>query len=363
MTSHAERSLGSDDVAAFAAELDALRQRIVANLGDEDARYVRRIRDAVRWTELGGRALLVLPPAWALGTLLLAVAKILENMELGHNVMHGQYDWMQDPRVPFTDLRVGHGVSGDAWRHSHNYQHHTFTNVIGRDRDVGYALLRLFPEQGWHPAHLLQALAALLLAFGFEWGVALHDLELERVARREKPVRRLLAELKAVARKARRQLVKDYVIFPLLAGPFFLPVLLGNASANVLRNLWAFAIIFCGHFTADAETFPASVLEDETRGEWYRRQLRASSNIDGGPLFHVLSGNLSHQIEHHLFPDVPANRYAEMAVEVRRIARKYGEPYNTGSFAGQLSAVMKRIFRYALPELPSIRWGFAAHLP
>jgi NADPH-dependent stearoyl-CoA 9-desaturase len=366
MTSPAGRSLRSDDLAAFGAELDALRQRVVASLGDEDARYVRRIRDAVRWSELGGRALLqagVLPPAWVLGTLLLGVSKILENMELGHNVMHGQYDWMQDPEFHSQTYEWDNPCPGDAWRHSHNYLHHTFTNVVGRDRDVGYALLRLFPEQGWHPGHLLQPLAALLLAFGFEWGVALHDLELERVARREKPVRRLLAELKPLARKARRQIAKDYVIFPLLAGPFFLPVLLGNAGANVLRNLWAFAIIFCGHFTADAETFPPAVLEDETRGEWYRRQLRASGNIEGGPLFHILSGNLSHQIEHHLFPDVPANRYAEMAVEVRRIARKYGEPYNTGSFAGQLTSVLKRIFRYALPEVPSIRWAFAAGLP
>jgi len=233
--------------------------------------------------------------------------------------------------------------------------HHTFTTVVGRDRDVGYGFLRLFPEQPWHPAYLLQPAASLLLALGFQWGVALHDLELERVLRGEKSVEQLRRELKPVLRKARRQLLKDYAIFPLLAGPFFVPVMAGNLGANLIRNVWAFIIIFCGHFTERVETFPESVLESETRGEWYLRQLKASSNLDGGRLFHILSGNLSHQIEHHLFPDVPANRYAEMAVEVKRIAAEYGQHYNTGSFARQFAAAMKRIVRYALPNVAPVR--------
>jgi fatty acid desaturase len=358
MTSSQGRPLTRSEIVAFGAEVDELRNRTVAALGENDARYVRRIRDAVRWSELGGRALLfagILPPAWTLGTLLLGLSKILENMELGHNVMHGQYDWMQDPEFHSQTYDWDNACSAAAWRHSHNYLHHTFTNVVGRDRDVGYGFLRLFPEQPWHPAHLLQPAASLLLALGFEWGVALHDLELERVLRGEKSVEQLRTELKPVLRKARRQLLKDYAIFPLLAGPFFVPVLAGNLAANVIRNLWAFAIIFCGHFTERVETFPESVLENETRGEWYLRQLKASSNLDGGRLFHIMSGNLSHQIEHHLFPDVPANRYAEMAVEVKRIAGEYGQHYNTGSFARQLAAAMKRIVRYALPNAAPVR--------
>jgi linoleoyl-CoA desaturase len=158
-----------------------------------------------------------------------------------------------------------------------------------------------------------------------------------------------------VLRKARRQLLKDYVIFPALAGPGFPLVAAGNFGANVIRNVWAFAIIFCGHFTADVETFPESVLDGETRGGWYFRQLHGSSNLDGGPLFHLLSGNLSHQIEHHLFPAIPANRYAELAIEVRRVAQKYGQHYNTGSFWRQFSTVMKRLVRYSVPDDAPVR--------
>ena len=55
-----------------------------------------------------------------------------------------------------------------------------------------------------------------------------------------------------------------------------------------------------------------------------------SANLAGAKLSHVLSGNLTHQIEHHLFPDLPARRYPELAVEVREICQRYGLPYNTG---------------------------------
>jgi linoleoyl-CoA desaturase len=357
MTQRSSRDLSADECSAFAAELDALRRRILADLGERDARYVRRVRDAVRWSELGGRALLVagvLPPAWVAGTLLLAAAKILENMELGHNVMHGQYDWLGDPEFRSQTYEWDNVSPASAWRHAHNYVHHTFTNVLGRDRDLGYSLFRLFPEQPWNPVHLAQVPAALFLALGFEWGVALHHLEIERALRGERSLAEVGAALRTVLAKARRQVLKDYVVFPLLAGPAVLSVLAGNLAANTLRNLWAFGVIFCGHFTERAETFPESSVEDEGIGEWYVRQLKGSSNLEGGALFHILSGNLSHQIEHHLFPTLPANRYAEMAVEVKRIAREYGLHYNSGPFGKQFGTVMKRLARYSLPPCPPV---------
>ena len=56
-----------------------------------------------------------------------------------------------------------------------------------------------------------------------------------------------------------------------------------------------------------------SLDDDETRGEWYLRQMLGSADISGGQVVHVMTGNLSHQIEHHLYPDLPSNRYAEIA--------------------------------------------------
>ncbi|MDQ8035962.1 MAG: acyl-CoA desaturase [Pedobacter sp.] len=348
------RRLSAEQVEAFAAEIEALRARITADLGEKDIAHIKRIIRLQRRLEIGGRAAIyagiVNPLALAVGVGALGAAKILDNMEIGHNIMHGQYDWTNDPELRGRKFEWDNVCPGDQWRHSHNYMHHTYTNIVGKDRDVGYGILRMADEQPWHPGYLFQPVYAFLLAVLFEWGVGVHDLELADVARGTWKWSEKKAMVKDFFKKANRQVLKDYVVFPLLAGPFFLPVLLGNAAANIIRNIWAFLIIFCGHFTENAEMFTEAECENETKGEWYIRQLLGSSNITGGKWFHIFSGNLSHQIEHHMFPDIPANRYEEMAVEVRAICEKYNLPYNTGSLSKQFGTVVKRIFRLSLPS-------------
>ena len=350
------RRLSREEVAAFGAELDALRARIVAELGEPDARYIRRIRDTVRYSEFAGRVLLLaglFPPAWIAGSITLGVSKILENMELGHNVIHGQYDWMNDPEFNSASYEWDNVCAASAWRRTHNHIHHTYTNVVGHDDDIGYGVLRIFPEQPWHPVNLPQPVYALAMALLFQYGVGIQNSRIDLVLAGKLSLREALPELKIFARKIRKQVLKDYVAMPLLAGPAVLSVLSGNVAANLIRNLWAFAIIFCGHFTADAQVFPESVLEGETRGDWYLRQLHGSSNLQGGALFDILSGNLSHQIEHHLFPDLPAHRYAAIAQEVQALCTKYGQHYNTGRFSTQFFSVLQRILRQSLPNRPA----------
>jgi linoleoyl-CoA desaturase len=290
----------------------------------------------------------ILPPAWLAGTGLLSLSKILENMEIGHNVMHGQWDWMRDPALNSSTYDWDTTCPAEEWKHSHNYVHHTFTNIVGKDRDVGYGILRMSEDQPWKPVYLAQPLYNWALAFLFEWGVAFHDLEFERMGE-SKSWSEAWQQYRRIMKKVRKQVVKDYVAFPLLAGPFAPFVLTGNFSANIVRNLWAYMIIFCGHFTEEAEMFTEEVLENETRGHWYLRNLLGSSNIEGGEWFHILSGNLSHQIEHHLFPDMPSNRYKEVAPRIREMCERYGLPYNTGRLGRQFGTVMKRVARMALP--------------
>ena len=81
-----------------------------------------------------------------------------------------------------------------------------------------------------------------------------------------------------------------------------------NFVANIVRNVWAHSIIFCGHFPDQTYTFGEDEVADESRGGWYVRQLLGAANIEGGPLFHVISGNLGYQVEHHLYPDMPSTR-------------------------------------------------------
>ncbi|GAA1794311.1 acyl-CoA desaturase [Actinomadura chokoriensis] len=348
MTDH----LTTADYDTIAAELDALQEEIMSDLGARDADYIHRVIRWQRGLEITGRALLTassLPPAWVAGTATLAVAKILENMEIGHNVMHGQWDWMRDPKIHSTTWEWDNVSPAEQWKHSHNFVHHTFTNVLGKDNDVGYGILRVAPEQKWSPAHLPQPLYNLLLAMFFEYGVALHDLELDKIRAGTADPEATKEKLRQIGRKIRRQWGKDYLAFPLLSGPQFLSTLAANFTANVARNVWAHMIIFCGHFPGDVEVFEEERLDGETKGEWYVRQLCGSANIAGGSLFHLMTGNLSHQIEHHLFPDMPSNRYAQIAPRVRELCGKYDLPYHTGSLSKQVTSTWKKIVRYALP--------------
>ena len=210
-------------------------------------------------------------------------------------------------------------------------------------------MIRIDDSRPWNPSDLGNPVYALLLATFFQYGVMLHDLEVERIQRGEVRWADTAELRKEMARKLGSQTLKDYVLWPLLTGPSAPLTFAANATANLVRNLWSFSIIFCGHFPEGVDTFTKEEAADESRGGWYLRQLLGSANIEGGPIFHVLSGNLSHQIEHHLFPDVPAHRYGEMAVEVREICERYGLPYNTGSMVQQFGSVVSKIVRFALP--------------
>jgi fatty acid desaturase len=346
-------ALTEEQISELGAELDAIRRRVVDDLGAADRDYLYRVIKAQRGFEVAGRGLAYLgflPPFWLASVAALSLSKILDNMEIGHNVMHGQYDWMRDPAVNSKMFEWDTVCPAEQWRHSHNYMHHTYINIIGKDRDIGYGILRMDQAQKWNPYYLGNPLYAALLMLGFEWGVMLHDLEAERVVAGEKS----LAEVKPLAlqwwNKAGRQVLKDYVLFPALTGPLFLSTLSANATANVVRNIWAYSIIFCGHFPTGVATFTEAETENESRGRWYLRQMLGSANITGSKLFHVLTGNLSFQIEHHLFPDLPARRYGEIANEVQDLCAKYGLPYNSGRLSRQLGSVYGKIVRLALPS-------------
>jgi NADPH-dependent stearoyl-CoA 9-desaturase len=346
-------------------ELDAIHEDVFAQLGERDSRYIRRVIRAQRQLALSGRALLVgssVWPLWLAGTCALSIAKVLENMEIGHNVMHGQWDWMNDPDINSQTWDWDTASPADAWRHSHNYEHHTFTNILGKDRDLGYEIMRIDPRQRWYPVYLLQPLYNLVLMGFFEWGVALHDVNFDAVRSGEKPKQQVVAELKAIGVKARRQIVKDYLAFPLLSGALAAALggrdagrrtlratLVANFTANIVRNVWAHSIIFCGHFPEQTYTFTSEDAAEETRGGWYVRQLLGSANIEGGAAFHLMAGNLSFQIEHHLFPDMPSSRYVEVAPRVRELCARHGLPYNTGSLRKQLGSVHRTILRLAFP--------------
>jgi NADPH-dependent stearoyl-CoA 9-desaturase len=408
--------LSDEQIEAIGKEFDELHDQVFEDLGERDAKYIHGIIDLHRRLALLGRVLLVgsrSRPMWWAGTATLSMAKILENMEIGHNVMHGQWDWMNDPVVNSSAWDWDSASTAEAWKHSHNYIHHTYTNIRGKDKDLGYEIMRIDPHQKWNPVYLAQPFYNIVLAAFFEWGVALHDLDFEAIRKGEKDMKKVRRELKGMAVKARTQIVKDYVAFPILSGLImtgidlalaaagvertpvqprkltrrqkarlkatgalararrstpsqkygligqlierksfrqpFKSTLTADFTSNIVRNVWAYAIIFCGHFPDQTYTFTQEETDDESRGARHVRQLLGAANIEGGPLFHVISGNLGYQVEHHIYPDMPSTRYGEIAPRVREICEKYELPYNTGPFFKQFGMVQRTILRLALP--------------
>jgi fatty acid desaturase len=345
--------LSPADVENLGKELDALRAEIEQSRGEADAAYIRRVIKLQRGLAAAGRVTLfasMFPPAWFAGTALLSAAKIIENMEIGHNVIHGQWDWMNDPEIHSSSWEWDMVGTSEDWKHSHNFIHHTYTNIVGKDRDVGYGLLRVTRDYRWQPKNLAQPLIYALLASLFEYGIALHDIDVSSVKKGKKSKEAAMAQLGKVGRKIRRQVVKDFVLFPALTGPAFVTTLTANATANVVRNLWSNAVIFCGHFPDGAEKFTVAEYETETHAEWYLRQMLGSANFRGGKLMSFMSGNLNHQIEHHLFPDLPSNRYKAMSVRVQEICNRYEIPYTTGNFLVQYAKTLRTIAKLSLPD-------------
>src|SRR5947209_5520258 len=293
-----------DEIEEIGREFQKIHDEVFDDLGERDAKYINSIIGLQRRLAALGRAILLASrfrPAWVAGTTMLSLAKILENMEIGHNVLHGQWDWMNHPEINSTSWDWDTASTSEAWKHSHNFIHHTYTNVINKDRDLGYEIMRIDPAQPWHPFYLLQPLYNLLLMAFFEWGVAVHDLDFTAIRAGDKDMKKVRRELKGIAGKARTQVVKDYIAWPLVSATVSLLADLGitaarrrgikpsrrarlrNAArkanprsddktlirelverrsfrepfrstywadftANIVRNVWAHGIIFCGHF-------------------------------------------------------------------------------------------------------------------
>ena len=350
--------LTPEQIEELGRELDEIRASVMDSLGDKDAQYIRRMIKAQRYLEIGGRAALFFsghPVAWVAGTAALSASKILDNMEVGHNIIHGQWDWMRDPKIHSSTWEWDNATPAEHWKNSHNKVHHTYTNVVGHDNDLGYGIMRVDDAQKWYPGYLVQPLVNFINATFFEYGIAAYDLELGANWKTRKGNPEWMAEANKVVNKIKKQAAKDYVLFPLLSGPNFVSTLGANFVSNLVRNYWTHSVIMCGHFPAGVKTFTKNSIDGETRGEWYLRQMLGSANISGSTAMHIATGHLSYQIEHHLFPDMPSRRYPEVGPQIEALFDKYGLDYVTGPLHRQVGSAWSEIIRLSLPNDTSLR--------
>jgi linoleoyl-CoA desaturase len=340
----------------FGAELDALKQRVTSRIGAQDVAYVRRLDRFSRCMEIAGRLLILLSPepvTFLLGVGALWVHKQLQSTEIGHTALHGAYD-----RLPGGEAfaskrwRWDTPIDEESWRLAHNVRHHGNTNVAAKDPDIDFGPVRLTTQTEHVPSHRWQLPFALAVIFPFfAFTINAHVTGLTEVIAPEGRALHMLpdrtpASRRAALRKALRKYLPYYlynfVLFPVLAGPFFWKVLLGNVLAELARDIYSACTIFCGHVGHDVKSYAAGT-RAHGRGQWYAMQVEATNNFEVSRPVSILCGGLDRQIEHHLFPMLPPERLREIAPEVRAICERWGVDYKTDTWARTLRKALAHI--------------------
>ena len=269
----------------FGAAIDAVRERVEAKVGPEDVAHVRRVDRFSRAMEVIGRVLIHVsmePVTFSVGVGALWLHKQLQATEVGHTALHGAYDRLEDAEE-FNSKTFSWDVPIDeeSWRYGHNIR----------------------PDRSW------------------------------------KSVKE--AHIKAL-RKWVPYYLKNYGLFPLLAGPMFWKVLLGNWMAETMRDLYSAATIYCGHVGEDVAAYDEGT-RAHGRGEWYAMQIESTNNYEVSLPVSILCGGLDRQIEHHLFPRLPPNRLREIAPEVRAVCAEHGVTYRTASWGSTLKKALAHV--------------------
>lgn len=356
---------------SLTAELKALYEQTKAKVGDEDLAHIRNVAAyskaiKARSDELiqqGGK-----PNAMMRGSILGALHTLLEFSELGHNIMHGSYDHLSNAGEFHSERWVWNIVADPhEWRVMHHQNHHPFTNIVGKDHDLGYSFLRLKPGQSWYGHNIIQfpLLWSLALTpsyyFAFVTGTSAARTEGRGVLSKET----LAQSFKLIKEHASKNFIKD----PLsVSRKRLLPTFAGNYASMVIGYFLTTAILLLEHHSPNVELF-SDPGEDESEEDYNRRQILATSNFtpyealdnyfiklleeevkfDNPPPFRVFYGGLDTHLEHHLFPDLPCNRQRDIQPLVKELCLKHGLPYNVTPFETVVPYMIKNIFKLTIP--------------
>jgi fatty acid desaturase len=354
----AERGGASARLDEFAAVIDAIRRDVEAKVGHADVRYIRRVRRVSIAAEVAGRSLIHFsldPITFGAGVIALWLHQQLEATEIGHTVLHGTYDRL-DGAGSFcsTTYAWDNPIDEESWRYGHNIRHHQYTNVAGKDPDIHFGSVRLTdrtPYGRMHRVQLAYLLAVVIPNFAFflSWHFAgLVDVyigngrpeQFDFIADRSAPA--VFAAHWKLLRKQVPYYAKEYLLFPLAAGPFFWKVAAGNWLARSITDVYSALTILCGHVGDDVKTFPEGA-RARGRGEFYKMQVEATNNFEVPLPVSILCGALDRQIEHHLFPRLPPNRLREIAPAVRAACDAHGVEYRTASWGRTLGKVFRHV--------------------
>lgn len=347
---------------SFAAEIDRIGREAKAKVGQEDLDYIRRVDRVSNGLGIAGRLLIHLSPgpiSFGAGVISLWLFKQLQATEIGHTALHGAFNRIEGAEYYHsTKYRWFAPIDEETWRAGHNGKHHGLTNVAGVDPDIHFGQVRLTPEVPHRFSHYYQVLSTFAIAphFGFVMNAhftGLVDLYVGNGREEDDflPDRSWKSIFTAHWQAFRKYIPyysREYLLFPLLAGPMFWKVVLGNWMSEKLRDVYTAATIFCGHVGEDTASYPEGT-RPRSRGERYAMQVEASNNFEVSLPISMLCGALDLQIEHHLYPTLPTNRLREIAPQVKAACEAHGVQYRTDTWPRTLWKVLRRLVQLSVP--------------
>jgi linoleoyl-CoA desaturase len=358
--------------AELTERMDALREEHTADLGEKDVAWIRAY--IAEWESDLAEGFAQIEAAWTpwglyRGVVRFTVGRIKEFFE-GHNILHGQYDRLEAelPELHSSRYRWESAIHEEAWKAEHNLMHHTRTNIIGKDPDLSHGWLRTHDAIPWHPWHLVQLpyYAAYYLIFTYiinGQNFGLIDLMRLRMFGRDTgyaaidklPREGSRWELAAWDRQLALAFIRRKFFEPAKRSSAFTPkLLLCLLVSELVLNVWVAVTIQASH---QAEPKYPEGYRARGKGEWYLRQIESSRNFAlGDERLLKLYGALNYQIEHHLFPALPAWRYLIIAPRVQEICSDLGVPYKADAHRWQTFLGFVRVVaRHSLPPMLGVR--------
>ena len=322
------------DPAAFAADLDALKQRARDELGPADLAHRRKISTWGRVCSGLGYATAWIAPN-PISAFLISLGIFTRWTMIGHHTSHRGYDRVPGAAPTETSREFAKGwrryvdwldwLDPEAWHHEHDLLHHYRLGETADPDLVEHNLAWLRDSELSRPARL-----GVVGFFIFTWKWSYYAPNTLRALLKEN---RSLAGMFGLPVFWRRCLlpygVVQFGLLPLLFAPLGLwaavNVLINTLLAELITNAHSFLVIVTNHAGEDLHRFDEPM---QDKAEFYRRQVLGSTNFrTGGDINDFLHGWLNYQIEHHLFPDLPMHTLARIQPEVRALCEKHGVPY------------------------------------
>lgn len=332
--------LTSSKLNALTSDLLAIRKNVNLSLSKKDFKHLKKII----WIN---RALLLIgfSTAWMMPNPLsmLAIGFALSGMwtMVAHHVLHGGYDYIPNlpKRYHSKSFAVGirryldwpDWIYPPAWIYEHNKLHHFFVNEIMDPDQMSYRLAaKTSALSGESPAW--KKLVKMIVKISF-WKCSYYAFNTMK-AWTEQDAYQQTSDFKNIRAKTYKHCIVPYLLYHFAALPLlFLPlgwhaslfVLMNRFGAELITNWHTFFIIVTNHTGSD---LALQKTHFSTKGEFYIAQITSSCNFSTGGFWRdYFHGYLNYQIEHHLFPNLPASQYPLVKPRIQALCDKYQLPY------------------------------------